>query len=296
MPGPKTDENGQIQRQQQANGDLLREWVVKYKRQIALALPKHVTPDRMARMALSALSQTRDMDTCTPASFIGCVLQCSQLGLEPNTPLGHVYLIPRRSKNLPRNTRECTMIIGYQGFMELARRSGLVTSIKGYVVRDGDEFRFSEGLDPELVHVPSDDGDRDSRAITHAYAIARMKDAPPEFEVLSKSQIDARMKRSETAGKSFSPWHTDYEAMAKKSAVRALWKWLPKSAEIAQAEALEVAAETHQPQSTAWDADVSDALAGGGLLSAPVDQDTGKMIGDADPVDFVAYDDPGKRE
>ena len=279
MAGPKTDENGQIQKRAPTNGENLRGWIVKYKRQITLALPKHVTPDRMARMALSALSQTRDMDKCTPSSFIGCVLQCSQLGLEPNTPLGHVYLIPRRNKNLPRDARECTMIIGYQGYMELARRSGLVSSIKGYVVRDGDDFRYSEGLEPELVHVPSDYGDRESRAITHAYAIARMKDAPAEFEVLSKAQIDARMARSETVGKSFSPWKSDYEAMAKKSAVRALWKWLPKSSEIAQAEALEVAADAHQPQSTAWDADVSDALAGGGLLPETVDSETGEVTG-----------------
>ena len=277
MAGPRTDKTGQIQTQKQSNGQQLAGLLQKMKRQIQMALPRHFPADRMARIALTALRQTRGLDECTPASFLGCVLQCAQLGLEPNTPLGHAYLIPRRSKY--SNHKECTLIIGYQGYMDMSRRSGLVAGIKGYVVRDGDTFEYSEGLEPKLVHVPSEDADRESRPITHAYAIARMKDGPAEFEVLSKSQVDARMARSETAGKSFSPWKSDYEAMAKKSAVRALWKWLPKSTEIARAEAVEVAADTHDDQSTAWDPSVSDSLTGAGLLPPPTTDNEGS----ADP-------------
>lgn len=278
MAGPRTDKTGQIQTQKQSNGQQLASLLQKMRRQIQMALPRHFPVDRMARIALTALRQTPGLDQCTPASFLGCVLQCAQLGLEPNTPLGHAYLIPRWNKHI--NAKECTLIIGYKGYMDMSRRSGLVAGIKGYVVREGDAFEYSEGLEPKLVHVPSDDAERERRPVTHAYAIARMKEGPAEFEVLSKSQVDARMARSETAGKSFSPWKSDYEAMAKKSAVRALWKWLPNSTEIARAEAIEVAADTHSEQSDAWDPAVNDALTGGGLLPPPsesVDSETSEV-------------------
>lgn len=282
MVGPKTDRNGQIQPQSKSNAMHLDTLIHRYKDQIRMALPKHITPDRMARIAITALRTTKDLDKCSPASFMACVYQCAQLGLEPNTPLQQAFLIPRRSSKT--NSLECTLQIGYQGYMDMSRRSGMVYGIKGHVVRIGDEFDYEEGLDPVLRHKPSTDPDRESKAVTHAYAVARMKDGPPEFVVLSKAQIDVRMRRNESVKKGqFSAWMSDYDAMAMKTAVRALWKWLPKSSEIARAEAIEVASETHGDQSEAWDPSVNDALASGGLL--PEDTGTDEEADDAKTAD-----------
>lgn len=259
---PKTTKSGEIIPRETSSAERMADLLKRMSGEISRALPKHVTGDRMARIALTALRTTPRLTDCTPGSVLGCIMQCSQLGLEPNTPLQHAYLIPRRIKGV----YTCTLIIGYQGYIELSRRSGLVSGIKGHVVREGDEFEYSEGLVPVLRHVPSQDPDRETRPITHAYAIARMKGLDPEFEVLSLAQIKARMQRSSSSG-GYSPWQTDFDAMAKKTAVRALWKWLPKSSELAVAEAVETAVEVHGDQSEAWDSSVSDALESQGLLS-----------------------------
>jgi recombination protein RecT len=160
---------------------------------------------------------------------------------------------------------ECTLIIGYQGMIELALRSGKVGSLIAYAVREGDQFYFRYGLDPQCDHIPSSDSGRDSLPLTHTYAVASVGTSKL-FEVLSREQIDARRKRSSSAKRGFSPWDTDYESMARKSAIRALYKYLPKSHEITTAIALDVAAETYKPQSHAYDPQLADMLHSKGLL------------------------------
>jgi len=60
----------------------------KYKEQIARALPKHLTPERMIRVALTAVSQNRKLLECNALTICGSVVQASILGLEPSSVLG----------------------------------------------------------------------------------------------------------------------------------------------------------------------------------------------------------------
>lgn len=221
--------------------------------EIARALPRHLSADRMARVAMTALRQTPRLLECSPVSVLGSIMSAAQLGLEPNTPLGLAYLVPYK--------RTCQLIIGYQGYLELARRSGLVSAPVAYAVREGDDFRYSLGLEPTLHHVPAQDGDREAKAITHVYAVAHQLpqgSAPPIFVVLSRAQVEARRARS--MSRDSGPWATDYEAMCLKTAVRALWRWLPKTAEMATASALDDRADSGGSQILAWDQRTTDAV------------------------------------
>ena len=224
----KTDSNGQIQRRKKDDG--LRALVNTMLPEIKRALPKHCNPEKMARIFTTALRTTRNLADCTPTSFLACLMTASQLGLEPNTPMGYCYLIPRRSKG---GGYECSLMLGYQGMLRLARQSGLIASIYAFAVREGDDFSYELGLSPTLRHVPSNDSDRSDKQITHTYAVCRMKDgSDPVFCVLSLAEIEKRRSRSASANSGrVSPWDTDYEAMALKSAVRALYTWIPKSTE-----------------------------------------------------------------
>lgn len=265
MATPRTDSTGQIQKAADTKPDnSLAALLKSLQGELARAVPKHMTADRMARVVLTALRTVPDLAKCTRESFAGCIMQLSQLGLEPNTPLGHAYLIPRY--NSKRQVTECTMIIGYQGYLDLGRRAGV--NAFAYVVRKGDEFRFTLGLKPELYHVPSSEATRESQPITHVYAVARTREFAdsPIFVVLSKAQVDARKARSATAGKSFSPWASDEEAMTLKTAVRALWRWMPKSIEASVAEAVDDAADRGVLQADNFDPAVSDVLMSHGLL------------------------------
>lgn len=277
--GPQTDKSGQIVKPAApTKADGLAKLLTGMLPEIKRALPKHVDPDRMLRIATTALRTTPDLALCTPASFVGCVMQCAQLGLEPNTPLQHAWLIPRRNKRLEAGQRECTLIIGYQGQIELSRRTDKVGPIYAHVVREGDFFDYALGTDPYIKHKPSDDVARETKPITHVYAVARGKSAGelPQFEVLTKAQIEARRLRGAAADDG--PWQTDYEPMSKKTGIRALWKYLPKSAEMARAEALDDAADRGS-QVTALDPAVAEVMVKGGLIedAEVIDPATGEV-------------------
>lgn len=222
--------------------------------QIALALPKHVNADRMARIALTALNATPKLGDCTPGSFLGSVIQASQLGLEVNTPLGHAYLIPYGET--------CQLIVGYQGFIELAMRSGSVSHVQAFCVYDGDEFTYELGLNPTISHKPGK-GAREAARMTHVYAVAKLKNGEPIFTVLSRAEVDKYRKRSRASGSG--PWVTDYEAMSMKTAVRRLFKWLPKSAEMAVAASVDEAAAQGRNQLAAVDPEVLGVLQQGAV-------------------------------
>lgn len=261
MAAPQTTNNGQIIPRKQDDKSLPA-LLAKMGPEIAKALPKHVSADRMSRIALTALRTNPKLAECSPASFLGAVISAAQLGLEVNTPLGHAYLIPYK--------RECTLQLGYQGMMELARRSGMVIAIYAYDVREGDTFSYKLGLNPDITHIPSDDAAREDRPITHVYAVAKLKGGEPVFTVLTRAQVEKYRKRSRAANDG--PWVTDYVAMALKTVIRRLYTWIPKSAEMAMGAALDEAPE-HGNQAAVWDPAVTEALKGQGLDVEVIDAD-----------------------
>src|SRR5690606_7095111 len=107
-----------------------------------------------------------------------------------------------------------------------------------------------------IKHVPSDDPKRDERRVTHVYAVAKLKDGEPVFVVLTHGQVERYRARS--MAKNAMAWSKDWEAMAMKTAVRRLFTWLPQSAEMATAAAVDEAPEIGQSQSSAWDPSVTE--------------------------------------
>ena len=226
----RTNGTGQIQRapaQEQSGGSLVS-FVEKHIQDFARVLPKHITADRMARLSISAIRTTRDLDKCSLVSFAGCIMACSSLGLEPNTPLGHAYLIPRW--NSRAGSHDCTLIIGYKGLIDLMYRSGMVSSVKADPVFIGDDFVCKKGLSPVLDHTPN--GEDDPAKLSHIYTIVRWKTGgEPIWEVLTKKQVERRRDRGGYDPKKNSPWKTDYVRMAQKTGVRDIVAWAPTATE-----------------------------------------------------------------
>lgn len=200
----------------------LAQLIERQKPEIARALPRHMNPDRMARIAVTVLRQTPRLAQCTPESFLGALMTCSQLGLEPG-PLGHAYLVPYK--------REVTFIPGYRGLVDLAYRSGQVATVKAQVVYEADEFDFEEGLDAYLKHKRSRAADPGQ--VIWVYALVKLKDGASNFVVMTVAEVEKIRKRSMAANNG--PWVTDWEAMAKKTALKQLSKWMPLSPEFNQA-------------------------------------------------------------
>lgn len=226
-----------------ANVTRIQTMMQNMRGQIEAALPKHMTPDRMMRIALTELRKTPGLADCEPLSFIAAIVQCAQIGLEPGSALGHVFLVP--FKNTKRNVRECTVITGYKGRIELAQRSGRIGSITADVVWPEDEFTFELGTNRGITHKPALKQDDDGGPFTHVYAVATyLGSGIKQFEVMSRQQIEAIKTKH---GKNNPVWDSEFVEMARKTVVHRLCKYLPQSPEMVKADEIEVAAMKGDP-------------------------------------------------
>lgn len=206
----------------------IKGWLKAYTTEIARALPAQIGPDRFNRICMTALTANPKLGECTPASFIGAVMNAAQLGLEPNTPLGQAYLIPFRNKG----KMEVQFQIGFKGLIQLARRSGEISMIQAQTVYDNDEFTYELGLDPVLKHVPAK-GDR-GKSIAY-YAFYKTRSGDYAFEVAYKPEMEQFARTySQAYSKGYSsPWKTNFDEMAKKTLLKRVLKYAPMSTEIA---------------------------------------------------------------
>lgn len=206
---------------------------------IKQAIPKHMTPERLLRIATTSIRTNPKLKICTPESLLGAVMQCAQLGLEPSI-LGHAYLIPYKNKKKDGQREwledECQFQIGYKGLIELARRTGQISSIMAQAVHEKDVFEYEYGINEKLRHVPAD-GDRGQ--VTRYYAYAKFKDGGYSFLVMSKQDImihrDRFSKSKDKQGRHYGPWLDHFDEMAKKSVLKALMKYMPISVEFQRA-------------------------------------------------------------
>lgn len=194
----------------------IRNDIEKLQPQIEKALPSHIESDRVVRGLLTELRKNPALMKCSRESLFGAMIQMAQLGLEPGGALGHAYIVPFQGK--------AQLIIGYRGMIELARRSGSISSITARMIYEGDTYKISQGTEEWITHIPKFESDN----WLYVYAVARMKDKTYQFEIMSREQIERVKKSSRVNG---GPWKTHPEEMAKKTVVRRLFKYLPVSVE-----------------------------------------------------------------
>lgn len=191
--------------------------------EIQRALPKHMDADRIARIALTAVRTTPKLLECDQMSFMAAVMQSAQLGVEPNTGLGQAYLIPYG--------KQVQFQLSYKGLIDLATRSGQYKAIYAHEVYQNDEFRFSYGLNKDLIHVPSQEPNGEPIGY---YAVYHLKNGGYDFVYWTKERVDQHAQKfSQAVQKGWtSPWKTNYDAMAKKTVLKEVLKYAPKSIEL----------------------------------------------------------------
>lgn len=205
--------------------DLIR----KSQGQFEAALPKHMTGEKFVRVALTQIRLNPILQDCTVQSLLGGLMTAASLGLEPGM-MGQCYLIP--FKNRKAGTTEAQFQVGYKGLIELSRRSGVIQTIVAHEVRANDDFKFEYGYEEKLIHKPVMFGDRGEVIGYYAYAI--MKDGGKACQVMSVEDIKRHaMQYSQAYANGYtSPWKTDFNAMAKKTVIKQLLKFLPVSIEL----------------------------------------------------------------
>ncbi len=242
-------------------GDALQ--TSQFQRAVADALPAHMTAQRMMATFRQAARNNPAFNECNLMSVLGVMMTCTFLGLEPNTPQGHAYMIPFKKKRYDKAARKLVddgydlqLVIGYQGYLDLAYRSPRVSSIAAHAVHEGDDFSFEYGSNEHLQHRPKG-LHADDDVPRYFYMFAKLTHGQ-SFEVLPLAKVLrtrnasqgyaaalAAKERAEKEGWKLpaawteAPWVKHFTAMGQKTAMRAGYKWLPKTVEMAAVERLE---------------------------------------------------------
>lgn len=208
----------------------LGDQIKKMESQFQLAMPRGAEATQLVRDALTCIRQTPRLAGCTPASVLGSLMTCAQLGLRPGV-LGHAYLLPYRDGR--SGEYQAQLVIGYQGLVELAHRSGQIRSLIARTVYENDEFDVDYGLSDNLVHKPCLHGDKGNPVAY--YAIAKFTTGGHAFYVIGHEEMQRYRERNVPHGGKFGPWADHFEQMAHKTCVRQLARWMPKSTDLARA-------------------------------------------------------------
>ncbi len=191
------------------------------KAAFAEVLPKLISADEFVRVALTVVRMNPKLQQCNAVSLIGALSKAAQTGIMPDGV--RAYLIPYKD--------EATYMVSYKGMIELAMRSGEVSKVESRIVCENDDFVCEFGTEQKLLLKPAWKSRGEMVAV---YAMAQMKDGSIIVEVMSKEDVESIRKRSK-AGNS-GPWVTDYNEMARKTAVRRLAKYLPQAKDLIMAD------------------------------------------------------------
>jgi phage RecT family recombinase len=182
---------------------------------------------RETSFAVQAVNANSFLSQATPQSVGKAIWNVAITGLSLNPIHGLSYLVPKR---IGSNV-EAVLMPSYKGLTKLLTDTGSVKTIRAACVYKGDEFDVILGDKYEISHKPK----FVSRDVTHAYAVGLLQDGTQQFEVMSADQINDIRERSDgykafKDGKAKSAiWDTDYEEMAKKTVIKRLSKYLPKT-------------------------------------------------------------------
>lgn len=204
-------------------GDL-QAYLIRGKSAIVNALPKHLNPDRMLRLALTAFSTTPKLRECTGQSILASIVVASQLGLEPGVA-GQGYLIPYG--------KTCTFVPGWQGLVGLLNNSGRATAWTGSVF-EGDEWDFQLGSEPRCIHRPGPNYG-DAQKIIAVYACGKVNGSEtPVIEAWPIARVWKHRDRFNKVGdRHYSFQHP--EMYARKVVLLQVLKYMPRSVELQNA-------------------------------------------------------------
>ncbi len=209
----------------------LRDAIKKSEGQFAMALPRHVSPDRFLRAALTAINVVPKLNQCTQTSVLAGLMQAAQLGLEVADVRGQAYLIPRKVKG----EMQASFQLGFRGMIDLAARAGITVDVD--VICEGDKYDYERGTTPRLYHKPTL-GDRG--ATIAYYAVGTFSDGrPPSFVIMGRSEVEKHRdkfasSRDYNTKEITGPWVDHFDAMALKTVVRKLLNYLPTTVELRQ--------------------------------------------------------------
>lgn len=187
---------------------------------------------------ISLVNANKNIAACTPITVIQAALTAASMDLPINQNLGFAYIVPYKNKGV----MEAQFQMGWKGFVQLAQRSGKFQTINTSDVREGEvktRDRMTGVLDFEWI---DDDVDRNKKKVVGYLAYFELLNGFSKSLYMTKAEVEHHAGRYSQAyrakGKSSfkSPWETDFDLMAQKTALKLLLsKFAPLSTEMQEA-------------------------------------------------------------
>lgn len=209
--------------------ELFRGDMKRMESEFRMVLPAQISADKFVRTTLTAVAMNKDLLQADRQSLMSSTMKAAQDGLLCDGREAALVIFSTKEKD-GTYVKKVQYMPMMSGLLKKMRNSGQIASISTSVVYEKDEFAYIKGDNERIEHKPFLDGE--PGALKFAYAIAVLKDGSIQREVMTRAQIEKVRAVSKT--KDFGPWAQWYDAMARKTVLRQLYKYLPASAEVEQ--------------------------------------------------------------
>lgn len=198
---------------------------------------------RFISSIVSAVQANPALQECTNPSILSAALLGESLNLSPSPQLGQYYMVPFNNKK--KGCKEAQFQLGYKGYIQLAKRSGVYKKINVISIKEGELVSYDPLEEDLKVNLIEDDIAREEAPTIGYYAMFEEVNGYKHSLYWSKRKMMAhadrysaafsikemeRLERGEIPEKDMwkysSFWYKDFDAMAHKTMLRQLIsKW-----------------------------------------------------------------------
>lgn len=185
---------------------------------------------------VALVANSDNLQQCEPQSIMFAGIKATALNLPLDPNLGYAYIVPYWDNSTTPRTRKAQFQIGYKGLIQLALRSGQMLRLNTTDIREGElvEQNILTG-DMTVRQVP----DRMNKKIIGYAAYMKLTNGFEKSFYSTREQIEdfanTRSKQKDRNGRLIGTWVSDFDAMAKKTVLKALLKYAPLSTEMMDA-------------------------------------------------------------
>jgi recombination protein RecT len=221
-----------------------------YDATLPTTMKRFMPLDRAINILIRACQKNPRLVDCEPRTLKQCLLDSAALGLELGGPLHHAHAVPYWITK--KNHYEAQLQIGFQGFLELARRTGEINGapiVQWVYESDVFTVNFGDGHNP-VTHHPYLNGPRGAPKLV--YCLIWFKSGGYHFDFMTHNDVEKHRDlyaKRDKKGNLPDTWLDHFDEMGRKTIIRRAAKHWPLSSELAQA--MEVDEATERGESVA---------------------------------------------
>ncbi len=216
----------------------------------------NISAEQFIESCLNSIKRTPKLLQCDTKSLFGAMMHCAEVGLKPDTPDQHCFLIPRYNRKT--NRLEANFEIGYKGLIEIMYRNPSIVKVFPSAVYENDTFDYEYGLEPNLVHKPFRGEDRGG--LDAVYCFVKFDNGEKLFTVVEKHELAKieGISANQTEHSAYNNGKDVFNFMQIKVAIKKISKILPKNGNEEIAKAIEIDSKLEGGASTYIDIPSSD--------------------------------------